>query len=155
MWTSFFLFYLDDNGDDWYDDGWIDELAMLVDSHCDSQRFGNDERESPSICSFLVDGKNRIQCPIAKQPHCGISIKIGWQIYKFCFCAQISSNSNSTNIQDSNIQSISGSSEAIALCSFIDPKMHPYFRAAVIFVTGNSNRCPDAYWGSFSMDIVL
>lgn len=69
-----FFVYLDDNDDDYYDDGWIDGVAMddahLVDSQCDNQRFENDELVLPSTYSFSVDDKNRIQCPIAMLPHC-------------------------------------------------------------------------------------
>lgn len=65
--------YLDGNDDDYYDDGRIDGLAMndehLVDLHCDNRHFEIDERVSPVIYSFSVDGKNRIQYPKVMLPH--------------------------------------------------------------------------------------
>lgn len=65
-------FYLDDNDDDYYDDGWNDELAddeHLVDLNCDNSHFESDELALSSVYSFLVDDKNHSHYPIAKLPH--------------------------------------------------------------------------------------
>lgn len=53
------------------DGGLIDahlDDAHLVGSHFGNQLFGIDELVLSLIYSFVVDGKNRIQCP-TKQPH--------------------------------------------------------------------------------------
>lgn len=97
------------------DDGWIGEPAddeHLADLHCDSSHFGTDELVLTSVCSFLVDGKNHSHCLIMRLPHC-------------------EHNSNTQNYlakkligESFNLQSSSRPTEAIALRSFVDPKMH-------------------------------
>lgn len=120
------FFYLDDNDvdyDDYYDDGWIDELAddeHLVDLHCDNFHFESDVLVLSSVYSFLVDDKNRSHYPIVMLPHYFFLQKHKHhQNY-----LEFSSRCYAEHSIILHLQSSSRPSKAIALRSFIDPKMH-------------------------------